>query len=186
MPWSLNRFEPQNRELQGRYFAAVGKALAIANNFEHKVLHVLGVMYLDEAADADIEFDEIGDYYDRAREERLFKAIQRIGVDEEVTAKQLETLHTGRTSRNFLAHEGPAIFNASSVSDKHIYKRVLVLEPHVREIAKVDNIVSAWTYNIQEREPAPQHFMSTYEDRVVDWTFGGLLNEARSVVGAKS
>lgn len=180
MPWSLNRFEPRNIELQGRYFSAVGKALAIANNFEHKVLHVLGVIYLNNAALEDITFEEMGEHYDRAMDKRLNNAIQQIATDEQVTPEQVETLHEGRRSRNFLAHEGPAIFNASSVSDEHIYKRTLILESHVRKIARADNLVSAWDYEIQEGDPVPGGFMSSYEERVIRWVFEELLEEARN------
>lgn len=179
MPWSLTRFDPENPEILSRYFQAIGKLLAIANNFEKKAAHVLGAVLQVEAFEENVSFVESGKAYSKAFDLNLANAINQLNGKKGFSESDIEALHSGRESRNYLAHEGPEIFDPTNTPYSYVYERVLVLEPHVRAVAAADKLVSSWSYEIQEKEHAPIFFKTTYVERVMNWVFEDLLDEAR-------
>jgi hypothetical protein len=55
----------------------------------------------------------------------------------------------------------------------------------VIDLANGDNIVSAWVYEIDEREPAPA-IVDYYTDLVDDWIFGHLRVNGWTLTGGQT
>ena len=181
MSWSLSLRVPGNEPLLERYFVAVGKALLIGSNFEEKCLHVMRVQQIEETIRKGDDPREAAGQWTNAKKPTLNNAIQKINSDSSTSEQQGITLDTARKARNFVAHEAAAMGEVWEVADSEVYSRVVKLVDKVREIAEGENIVSAWTYEITEGDPAPASFATGYVDQVLEWVFSDLRNEAFEV-----
>lgn len=172
MPWTLSYNPPANPQLLNMFLLAVGKALCLANNFESKCNHVLRVITITDAIREGKNHDQVREVALSFEENMLGKTITRIGKAEEIRNEQINILEEARKSRNFVAHCGAKIGELYSIRDETFSERISELIPHVQNLAKGDNLVSAWTYEISEREPAPLGLQQNYPQMVHDWVFG--------------
>jgi len=179
MSWTVSRKKPSDKYLLNRYFEAVGKALCVANNFEEKCNHILRVHKITDAIREGESDDEVREIATSFEAKRLYRAIQALDKSDDVSEEKVDLLNSARESRNYIAHEGALMGEVSLLDAEYIFERVQELAPHVEKIAKGDNLVSAWSYEVSEREPAPRRFRATYVERVVDWTFGDLIELAQ-------
>ncbi len=178
MSWTISLRKPKNKDLLNRYFLSVGKALCIANEFEAKCNHALRVHRVTNASRAGKSFDEVGEISKSFQSQMLGSALRELEKDDDVSEEDVAKLDSARESRNYIAHEGAVIGEICSVRDEYVYERVNTLMPHVRNVAEGDNLVSVWTYEMCEREPAPRLFRQEYVERVIKWVFGDLIAEA--------
>ena len=173
---------PENEPLLERYFVAVGKALLIGSNFEEKCIHVMRIQRIEEAIQKGDDPREAAGQWVEVNKTKLNNAIQKIESDPATSDRQGEILHTARKARNFVAHEAAAMGEVWEVADSDIYTRVVRLMDRVREMAEGENIVSAWTYEITEGDPAPASFAAGYVEQVLEWVFGDLREEATNAI----
>ena len=179
MSWTLSLRIPDNEPLLERYFVALGKALCIGSNFEEKCIHVMRVQRIENAIREGGDPKEAsGQWADLKKKTRLHNAIQEIVSDPTTTQQQSDALDAARLARNFVAHESGSMDEVWHVPDYEVYARLRALMPKVREIAEGENIVSIWTYQITEGDPAPASFAAGYVDQVLEWVFGDLRKEA--------
>lgn len=177
MSWTISLDVPENEALLERYFVAVGKALCIASNFEQKCNDALQMHRVTNAIQKGKPEEEVADISKSFEKIRLHNAINEIGSDDDVSEAEKSTLHNARESRNFVAHEAGAMGEVGWVDNAEIYGRVENLLPHVRQIAKGENVVSAWIFEMSERQPAPRGFTSGYVQQVIEWVFQNLLEK---------
>jgi hypothetical protein len=180
MSWTISLQKPENESLLERYFVAVGKALCIATNFEDKCYHVLRMHRITNAIKDGRSEEEVAEISTSFNAPRLYDAIEELAEDDDVSSENVELLHDARGSRNHIAHEAGSMDQVWGVSDDFIFEKLESLIPHVRRVAEGENLVSIWTYEMSEREPAPSHFGGSYTDEVLEWIFGDLTGEMNS------
>jgi hypothetical protein len=168
MSWFPNRLAEPEPELSAAAFLAAGKALHIANNFEAICKHVLRVAemasYLEDNADA-----SLSDAFAVPKERLLDGTIKRLGQFPDITEEHLCILQRTKDARNFIAHEG-ALF--SSGGRWLIVARLKALRQEVAHLAHGANLVSLWSYEIENKGPGPIFFFHEYPKLVDDWVFG--------------
>ncbi|MBU1937676.1 HNH endonuclease [bacterium] len=161
------------RDLEMRWLFALGRAMAIAQNFEQNC------KYITQITDLDKEYARGGikDIEDmRAYSERLLKKLQGVGValhrlrsNIKIGSGEDEILRLACNARNYFAHEGakPCICFGSA---KDILEKIPQFEEHVRNLSRGDNLVSGWVYEISEKEPAQRTSIhDTYVNAIVEW-----------------
>ena len=108
------------------------------------------------------------------KERFLHGTIRKLGNLPETTEQELRVLEQAKDARNYIAHEG-AMFFASS-SKWLIIARLKMLREEVSHLAHGANLVSLWSYEIENREPGPRwDIFSEYPEMVDRWVFGDLL-----------
>ncbi len=169
MAWTLENHQPSEDILLDNYFLAVGKALCIASNFEHKCKFILQTMTLVEARDAGHDFDAARELVKALDKKVLNETINRIGNHPAFSAADIEILRAAKDSRNYIAHESAAMGSLNHVRAKVIEAQFAVLLDHAELVAKGDNLVSKWCYEICEKEPAPRVTHEEYGRMVREW-----------------
>jgi hypothetical protein len=91
--------------------------------------------------------------------------------DDSATA---DLLDKARRARNFIAHEGAATGAIWELRAKDVIRQSTLLRSAVDDLVAGDNVVSAWCYEIDEKEHSPQAFKAAYPSMVNDWVFGQL------------
>jgi hypothetical protein len=173
MNWFPNYLPLPEPELSDAALLAVGKALHVANNFEANCRHVL------EVADAvsymqDHEGISIVDAFNAIIKARfLGGTIKHLGQLSDITEKDISLLERAKEARNFVAHEG-AIFCSSS--KWLIIAQLKALRKEVLHLAHGANLVSLWSYEIENREPGPRGIFDEYPKMVDRWVFGHVVD----------
>ena len=172
MIWAVSPFpakEPQAIEL---LLLTFGKSLYLASEFERKCQHVLRTLDLIET------FEKTGDTKATytaavaAKDRLLAQTISGMSKFSVVTPDEIEDLTKAREARNYIAHEAGKIGVLHHLQARHIAEARNALRPKVIDLAKGDNVISVWAYEIQEKLNAPQWMTQTYEARVLNWIFG--------------
>jgi hypothetical protein len=88
-----------------------------------------------------------------------------------VSADDVAALEKARDARNFIAHEG-AYFGPLHAKRKSILEHLGKLRGAVAKLAKGDDVVSRWVYEIEEKEVPSRALMSNYVELVDQWVFG--------------
>lgn len=176
MPWTISRFEPDNADYIDAYLATVGRALCIATHFEDRIHEVLRVIRITDAARDGKDHNEIREIALGYRKKLLAATIHEVGNAEEIHAKDVEILTSARESRNYIAHKAASLGPFEYVKEADIAERFALLVPHIRNVAAGENLVSRWSYEICEREPAPAEFCISYPERVLKWVLGNLAD----------
>ena len=180
MSWTISLKRPENESLLEAYFVAVGKALCIATNFEDKCYHVLRMHRITNAIRDGKPDEEVAKISKSFKSPRLYDAIEELAKDDDVSSEDVELLHDARGSRNHIAHEAGSMGEVWWVSDDFISEKLESLIPYVRRVAQGENLVSIWTHEMSEREPAPSNFAESYTGEVVEWIFGDLIHEIKN------
>lgn len=169
MSWFPNCLPSPEPELSAAAFLAVGKALHIANNFEAGCRHVLEIAqissYIQEHDGASVldALDAI------MRACFLDGTIKRLGQFSDITGNDISLLQRAKDARNFIAHEGAMFFSSGK---SLIVARLKALRKEVVHLAHGANLVSLWSYEIENREPGPRDIFAQYPKMVDDWVFG--------------
>ena len=172
MGWSLAYSVPEEPQLIEEFLLAVGKCLYLASAFEEKCKCVL------RAAKIATTYEEHDD--DAAamvlakamRDKLLAPTIADLKAFFQV--EDIAVLERAKDARNFIAHESANIGPLHHASAPHIHQRLARLRTELEALAAGDNLVSAWVYEIEEKEPAPQGIKAAYPDWIRNWVFGGI------------
>jgi hypothetical protein len=178
MGWTLGYLPPKEPDLLDAFLLSVGKALCLSNGFEAKCKDVLGVITLTDAIQAGSDFDAASGLARAVQAMLLGGTIKLIGDASGTSPADVAILQAAREARNYIAHESAELGTLSDATVKTILRLFAELEPRVLEVAKGDNLVSAWCYEICEREPAPQGIQDQYVQMVSHWVFRGAPRDA--------
>ena len=182
MSWTITPYaESSIPDLLGRYFEALGKALTLAQSFEGKCNHYLRVIKVTDAIENEAAHEEIREIATGYRG-RTIGGTLGDGIEDapEVSESEVQILRDAKDSRNAIAHGDQHISEVHSARPGKVYDCVLWMVPHVRNLARGDNLISAWTYQVTEFEPAPAGIQEKYEKTVLTWVLGGLITEAQA------
>jgi len=187
---------------QSAYFAALGRAMALAQNFEQNCKFVFGTLDMGrDYKDGKIPHDQWRAHAKKLHGRSLGAALKAREKDADFSAEQIATLEAGRASRNYLAHQAaeaglyvppstgkrklgeilrgtadPAAIEKERAEMLLAYMRKAVpsFEDAVRAIAKADNMVASWSYLIQEKEDRLPSATAWYVNTVVAWVLEPL------------
>jgi hypothetical protein len=183
-------------DLQADYLAAIGRAIALAQNFENNCKIVFGTYDMGVAFSAKkIGVKTWQAYGKKLMNRPLGRALK--GRERDRTFKrQVAALEAARLARNYLAHQAaePALYVAPmggkhklrDLISKTVDRRKVEEERHemvvncvlkmlprfekaVRDLAEGDNIVSKWSYMIQEKNAHMPRITENYADGAVEW-----------------
>jgi hypothetical protein len=177
MAWTLGYLPPKEPDLLDVFLLSIGKALCLANAFEAKCKHVLSVITLTDAVQAGSDFNASSELARRVRAKFLGDTIKLIGNAPDIHPTDLAILQAAKDARNYIAHESAELGTLSDARAETILKLFAELEPRVIEVARGDNLVSAWCYEICEGEPAPFGIQEEYVQLVSNWVFRGAPQE---------
>lgn len=173
MSWFLNYQSKPDSELSKAAFLAAGKALFVAIDFEGTCKHVLRVFeitnYLQEKTGASIL--DLEAFTAVIKERFLHGTIKELGKD--ITEEHIAILERAKDARNFIAHEGAAYFD--STNQWLIIARLKTLREEVKHLTQGANLVSLWSYEIENKEPGPRRFFKEYPKTVDQWVFGHVV-----------
>ena len=175
MAWSLSYQRIRKPELTDAFLLAADKALHLANAFEVKCKYVLRIFNLVQAIEADPVSSLEQAIATLPKDKMLGGTLQdilRYDVGDDNAAAEL--LDKARSARNFIAHEGAAVGAIWSLQTKDVIHHAALLRSAVHDLVAGDNLISAWCYEIEEKEHAPRLFKATYPAMVNDWVFGAL------------
>ena len=159
MGWSVGYRLPPESDLIDEILLAAGKALYLANLFESKCSDVLRTAHL-----VDLIRDDPVVALEQASallpsDKMLGKTLQELftRTDINVSQEHITLLEKAREARNYIAHQGSsAIGELSGYGVQRKLDALRKLRVKVIDLAKGDNIVSKWIYQIEEpREPLP-------------------------------
>lgn len=159
-------------DVQLRWLSSVGRALALAQNFEANCKEIL--KWCDMAKryrDGGIaSFEECLAHPELLRDAMLRATVQRLsGTHSMPNDTERDILARAVDARNFIAHEG-AICALYPPRQPSAIEGVLEdYQRRVRALAAGDSVVSCWSYEFQEREAAPIRLQQTYADDVSSW-----------------
>ena len=178
MNWTLSRSTPECSDLVDQYLLASGKALCLAANFEATCKHILRVFRITDAIRSGSSNDEVREVALRNNSQRwqslkLARAIEEIGNADDVDDEDAKTLGVARLSRNYVAHDSAGMGPIALVTPAMITQMASDLMPQVIQLARGEWLVSAWSFEIGEREPASVD-RDKYVAAVVAWVFGEL------------
>lgn len=175
MAWSLSYESIRNPGLTDALLLAAGKSLYLANAFEDKCNYVLRIINLVEVVEGDPVLSLEQAIAALPKDKMLGGTLQEILLrkvgDDSATA---DLLDKARRARNFIAHEGAATGAIWGLRAKDVIHQSTLLRSAVDDLVAGDNVVSAWCYEIDEKEHAPQLFKAAYPAMVSDWVFGQL------------
>ena len=154
----------------------LGRALYISNAFEDKCRYVLRMINLIEKINGDpvLKLEEA--IAQLPKDKMLDPTLQRLGQLLPVAGEQAEVLAAARRARNYIAHEA-GLFSIHSESMTHLCERLEQLRRAVRDLAAGDNLMSGWTFEINNwKELAPQMLIAAYDGVVDKWVFEPVWN----------
>jgi hypothetical protein len=175
MAWTLH-YQPIRNPRADDALLALGRALYISNAFEDKCRYVLRMINLIEKINGDpvLKLEEA--IAQDPKDKMLDPTLQRLGQLLPVAGEQAEVLAAARRARNYIAHEG-GLFSIHSESNAHLCERLEQLRRAVRDLAAGDNLMSGWTFGINNpQELAPQMLIAAYDGVVDRWVFEPVWN----------
>lgn len=183
-------------DLQADYLAALGRATALAQNFEINCKFVFGIIDFGKAfAAKEIGLKSWKVYGTKLMNRSLGGALKGREKDRDFK-REVVALEAARLARNYLAHKAavPALY-VPPMGGKHKLRDLILktvdrrkideerhemvvsylqqilprFEKAVRDLAEGDNIVSKWSYMIQEKDAHMPSIVENYADAVVEW-----------------
>jgi hypothetical protein len=171
MPWTIDLMPQREPGLINEYLLVLGKALCLANNFEAKCRHYVRVIWATDPKRSGMTLDELREAAPNFKSPSIDANLKKILDAGDITQETFDILSTARRSRNYIAHESGDLGDLHRASAKRLREAIEVLKPHVENVARGDNITSAWAYEVSEREPAPSSMRLAYVGIVMDWVF---------------
>jgi hypothetical protein len=168
---------------QSAYFAALGRGISLAQNFEHSFKFVFGTLDLDKAYEENklVAGGEWRAYAKKLMARSIGTALTARRKDPWFSDEEFTVLENARIARNYLAHQAAEaglyippksgkrklreiiLATADTAGIEKERKEMLVtfmseallpFEGAVRAIAEADNMVSGWSYMIQPQKCA--------------------------------
>lgn len=166
------RLERLQEDSDGLHLA-LGRALAVAQNYEHNARFVLQIVRVGKEYKkrGEVEaLDELIEYVNNLPREMLGRLVRGFDQLGGIAASKIDTLRRGVDARNYIAHEAAA--GLSYDGPKGIAERMQKLDDAVRDLVEADNLMSCWSYEIQEKAPAPLTIRLSYPVNARQWVMG--------------
>jgi len=170
MNWSLNYQEIREPELLDELFLSIGRSLFIASAFEEKCRWILKILKFIQYAEETDPSAALG-LVKALKNGQLASTIQEMGSKIKANPEDIGLLLKAKDARNFIAHDAALIRDFSCISEEYIHTQFSRLDNELDALIAGDNLISAWVYEISEREPAPQMIQTVYPKWVKDWVF---------------
>ena len=181
MAWSVAYGSPPESDLIDEILLAAGKALYLANSFEAKCSFVLRAFNFSDVVREDpvITLEQVAALV--PGDKMLGKTLQDLFARHDTgwRQEQIALLIKAREARNYVAHEAAgAIGELYHHNVQHMLDALRLLHAKVIDLAKGDNVVSAWAYYMEELTSEPLPSISVdYLDRIESWVFGHVPRE---------
>lgn len=184
------------------YFAALGRAMALAQNFEHNCKFVFGTIDMGrDFEDGKIPVKQWRAHAKKLHGRSLGAVVNAREKDADFSAEQIATLEAARPGRNYLAHRAAEVglyvppwtgkrkpreiilgtADPAAIEKEraemllaHMNESLPALERAVRALAEADNMVAGWSYLIQEKEDRLPTISGRYVNTVVAWVLEPL------------
>jgi hypothetical protein len=153
---------------------SLGRALAIAQNYEHNARYVLRIAqmskeYVEGRAETLDELIAFANSRPRRMLGGMVRDFDHLG---DTTADEIEILRRGAEARNFIAHEAFAELPWNRPHDR--LASLQKLDAAVRHLVEADNLVACWSYEIHEKAHAPAKLRSSYPREAHRWVMAPL------------
>lgn len=162
------------------YGNSIGRALALAQSFEHNCKYVLLIANLGE----EIERGNIAGRsgiasYSESLENwfKLGRDIHQFKDRHEIDASEIEILRKGVAARNYLAHEAAYPMLIGPKSGAEIRKELPNFIRQVSSLAEAENLIAQWNFMIQEKTNPPSEITTTFSQKVTSWVLAALDKE---------
>lgn len=165
---------------------SVGRAMCVAQNFEHNCKYVLMIVEMGRHAQ-DTSYTKSSEMWSHS--ERLYKrALARSIMDAsekfQISPKELAILSRAKDSRNYLAHNAALHFAVlPSLEMTALLKEYC---EHVQELAAGDNLVATWSFSIQEKQATPNRSTMTYTQDIGAWILSPIENVLTAEITAQT
>lgn len=162
---AVDQFGPH----EAAVISTLGRALVLAQNFEANCKFVLMTIELGKAFEAQrfTSLEGARPFVDELLQLMLGSAVPRFRQLGEISEANVATLVAAKDARNYVAHEGASALLAGS-RGKKLAERIERLEREIVALAQGDSIVARWSYEIQEKEPAPALWAKQYSKAVTN------------------
>lgn len=170
MSWTLH-LQPIRNQWADQALLAGGRALYVAQAFEEKCRSLLRFGYLVEAVEADpvARLEELVESVPKDR--RLKTTLDEIARLLPEAQQQADVVSLAREARNYIAHEGLR-FGIHDERSLDLEDRLGELRRQVQLLAGGDNLVSAWSFSLHERDqPMPTWLIDAYGSMIDSWVF---------------
>jgi hypothetical protein len=184
MAWTLGTHGPEDPDLTEEFFAALGRALYVASEFERRCAFILQigtiVKRIEDNDSSPLGFKEliapaIGG------KTMLGPTVTGLRFLDKLREEELSLLDDGRRARNYIAHEAGGLGPLGGLEQKAVLKALRELEVHVEIISRADAMLSRWTHDIEEKEYEPPKWLTQrYSERLVEWVFTGSTDGLRA------
>lgn len=172
MGWSLDYLPQKEPELLDKLFLAVGKSLYLASAFEGKCQWVLRIVKLATHFENTNDPSSTMELAKVMKDGLLGATLKGMQVFPDFNVKDIAVLERAREARNYIAHESTKVGSLSSASRNFIEERLERLREELEVLVVGDNLVSAWLYEINEKEAAPRGIQNNYRNWAFNWVFG--------------
>ena len=188
-------------EIQTDYLGALGRAMALAQNFERNGKYVLGLHDLWEAFEAkQVDLNTWRAFGTKLMGRSLGGALRKRESDD-MLKTHIAALDAAREARNYFAHQAaeptlyvPPMGGKHKLRDllsekvdrrkielerqdmvaEHVRKELPRFEKAVRDLAHGDSIVSEWSYIIQEKDAHMPIMAERYAHEIAEWVLEPL------------
>ena len=153
------------------YIASIGRAITVAQHLEATARFVIRVYESTEAdkSGKTKDFDELKELMKLLDNVLLGRMVRRFEQYGEFSESDVEILKLGTEARNFMAHKSALIVSEFPDRPDELIQQVKLYKIRVNELCNADNLVSSWSYEIQENEPTPKQFFEEYPLKLSSW-----------------
>lgn len=167
-------------QIHEAYLSSLGRALSVAQHLETTARFVLRVYEATENHGRRKSCDEMKQLMNLLGRVLLGKMVQRFEHYGEFSASDIEILKLGTEARNYIAHKSALVVSEYPDRPDELIQQIAHLKERVADLVNADNLVSSWSYEIQEKEPTPKALYDIYPSRIWSWILAPLNENVNS------
>jgi hypothetical protein len=154
--------------------------MSISQHFEDTLKYVLNMVEIVEVGRTDEDvLDRLDEIHKSSHNRMLGNAIDRLAKLGFFEEAHHETLISGRDARNYFAHEAGLVVSEFPDRPDEIAVRIEHFEIHLKRVIDADNLVSSWSYAIQEKEAPPSGIATYYPKKLFSWATAPITGANR-------
>ena len=151
------------------YTSAVGRAMAVCQNFEACAHHVMVVWEITHSDNRELGFEELRSIALALRNVTLGGATRTLARAGDLGANHAELFERGRAARNWLAHESTLRIDEKGSLRDDFVSHLTQFRLHIRYLCQVDAVLAGASYEIQEREAVRPETLDSYARGLEAW-----------------
>ncbi len=155
-----------------KYANSLGKALALAQSFEENRKFVLLIANLGHEAELGkiVGLSDMRSYSERLDDSfTLGRDIDQFRSRHKIDSADMTTLRAGKDARKFIAHEAAHPLLHGRHAARTIIETMPLYSRHVQSLAAAENLISCWSFEIQEKAAPPPRYRKTYAQDAAAW-----------------